>query len=93
MRVRVSLALAAILVAVTPPTVVGLASSAEFSIAQAASLSPDQAAQIARGSSGGRVLDVRTVAENGELVYLVRILMADGRVRIVAVNATTGSVR
>jgi uncharacterized membrane protein YkoI len=56
---------------------------------QAASISSDQAAAIARSATGGRVLDVALA--NG--LYMVRVLLSDGRVRTVRIDALTGAIR
>lgn len=53
----------------------------------------NEAAAIARSRSGGRVLDVRRSTENGRPCYLVRLLLGDGRVRTVVVDAGAGTAR
>ena len=45
----------------------------------------DAAAQQAAARTGGRVLDVRTGQEGDQTVYFVRVLMEDGRVKVVRV--------
>jgi uncharacterized membrane protein YkoI len=60
-----------------------------FGQAQSRMLGSSEAAAIARSATGGRVLDVASAGD----VYLVRVLLADGRVRTVTVDASTGSVR
>lgn len=52
-----------------------------------ASIGPDQAAAIARERTGGRVLGVQWGERGGAPVYLVRVLMPDGRVTVVPVHA------
>lgn len=52
-----------------------------------------QAVAFARQATGGRVLDVQTQNVSGRIVYLVKVLMPDGRVRIVAVDGETGQIR
>lgn len=47
----------------------------------------DMAAQQAAASTGGRVLDVRAGEEGSRTVYVVRVLMPDGRVKVVRVPA------
>ncbi len=52
-----------------------------------------QAVAFARQATGGRVLDVQTQDMGGRLVYLVKVLMPDGRVRIIAVDGETGQIQ
>ncbi|MGH6635516.1 MAG: PepSY domain-containing protein [Gammaproteobacteria bacterium] len=52
-----------------------------------------QAVAFARQATGGRVLDVQTQNMGGRVVYLVKVLMPDGRVRIIAVDGETGQIR
>jgi uncharacterized membrane protein YkoI len=67
---------------------------ARFELAQAApAVGEDQAAAIARSATGGRVLGVRWVEQGGRPVYQVKVLLADGRVTVVNVDAGTGAVR
>lgn len=51
-------------------------------------IGPDQAAAIARGVAGGRILAVRA----GGPVYEVKVLSPDGRVHVIRVDARTGAV-
>jgi uncharacterized membrane protein YkoI len=60
-----------------------------FGQPQSRTLGSSEAAAIARSATGGRVLDVASAGN----VYLVRVLLADGRVRTVRVDASTGLVR
>lgn len=55
---------------------------------QASGISADRAAELARQATGGRVLSVRASGEGFE----VKVLLDDGRVRNVRVDAN-GSVR
>ena len=55
----------------------------------AAEISPDGAAAIARGATGGRVLKV----ERRGSVYVVRVLLDGEQVRNVTVDARTGRLR
>jgi uncharacterized membrane protein YkoI len=76
--------------------VAGGAASAEDSSGAAPAperVGSNEAAAIARSQSGGRVLDVRRATEDGRPCYLVRLLLADGRVRIVVVDAESGKAR
>ena len=76
--------------------VAGAATSAEEPAGAAPAperVGSNEAAAIARSQSGGRVLDVRRSTEDGRPCYLVRLLLADGRVRIVVVDAESGKAR
>ena len=78
--------------------VAGGVASAEESAGAAPAPVPErvgsnEAAAIARSQTGGRVLDVRRSTEDGRPCYLVRLLLADGRVRIVVVDAESGKAR
>ncbi len=44
------------------------------------------AARQAAAMTGGRVLDVRTTSKGGQTVYEVKVLLDDGRVRVVRVD-------
>ena len=55
------------------------------------SLSSDQAASAVRSATGGKVLGVRGGKRNGGS-YSVRVLLPDGRVRNLRVDARTGRV-
>ncbi len=64
-----------------------------LSLAQAgAPIGPDQAAGIVRSALGGRVLSVHTTSRRGRPVYLVKILLAGGRVRVILVDAESGQM-
>ncbi len=49
------------------------------------------AARLAAGSSGGKVIDVQTSNSAGQVVYLVKVLLADGRVKVVKVSGAAKS--
>ncbi len=75
-----------------------LASTAYGAPAQhiaASSIDQDEAAVAAISSvGGGRVLSVRNRQTEGEAaVFEVKVLSADGRVRVVRVDAQTGAVQ
>jgi uncharacterized membrane protein YkoI len=55
-------------------------------LAQSVGLSQDEAAAKVREETGGRVLDVQTGTQDGLAVYLVKVLLPDGRVRVVTVS-------
>ncbi len=65
---------------------------ARWSLAQAADIGADQAAAIARGTTGGRVLGVRRVEQGRGATYEVKVLLEGGLVRTVRVDAATGAV-
>lgn len=58
-----------------------------------ARVSQDQAAAMARTATGGRILAVTTKGRDGQWVHYVKVLLANGRVRVVRVDANTGQVR
>ncbi|MEQ8233817.1 MAG: hypothetical protein RKL32_19090 [Gammaproteobacteria bacterium] len=47
-----------------------------------------EAARQAAQMTGGRVLDVRTSSQGGRIVYEVKVLLDDGRVRVVRIDGT-----
>lgn len=55
-------------------------------------IGPDQAAAVARKVTGGRVLAVTPAKRHGAVVYKVRVLLPDGRVRVVIIDAKSGRV-
>ena len=55
-------------------------------LAQSVGISQDEAAAKVREDTGGRVLDVQTESQDGVSVYLVKVLLPDGRVRVVTVG-------
>ncbi len=55
-------------------------------------ISAGQAAAIVQRRFGGQVVDVDTVQSGGRVIYRVRILQDDGRVRTVRVNGETGEI-
>ena len=58
-----------------------------------AEVDADRAATIAREATGGRVLGVESETEDGKLIYRVKILSADGQLRVVTVDGVSGKVR
>lgn len=59
----------------------------------AAAVDEDRAAARAQADTGGRVLSIRYAELDGTPCYLVKILLPDGRVTVVAVDAETGTLR
>lgn len=60
-------------------------------VAQAA-IGKSGAAEAARSAYGGKVLNVDEQQEGGKTVYRVKLLLADGRVKIVTVDGDSGKV-
>ena len=52
----------------------------------------DQAAEIAREHTGGRILDVKPAVGAIESAYEVRVLLNEGRVRKIVVDVQSGQV-
>ncbi len=52
----------------------------------------DRAAELARASTGGRVVSVRPAYENPATEYEVRILLDDGLVRRVVIDPKSGKI-
>ena len=61
-------------------------------LVQAGPVDADQAAALVRGATGGRILDVRLDATARPPVYLVKVLLEGGRVRVYRVDAGTGQL-
>ena len=74
-------------------SLVTVAAQAEEQDSPAASVAPEQAASIARDTTGGRVLDVRPLSTETPLAYEVRLLINPGRVRTVVVEGDSGRLR
>ena len=55
-------------------------------IVQTKARSEDDAAKSVREKTGGRVLGVETAASGGKTVYLVKVLLPSGTVRVVEVS-------
>lgn len=56
-------------------------------------LSAAQAAEIARETTGGQVLAVRTLVVQEPRTYAVRVLVNPGHVRTVVVDSDSGTLR
>jgi len=54
---------------------------------------PKSAANLVRQATGGRVLSVDRVITNSGPAYKVKVLFTNGRIRVVLVDAASGSVR
>ena len=57
-----------------------------------ASLSLNDATELVQKRTGGRVLAAQEVREQGRAMYRIKIITPQGEVRIVFVDAQTGSV-
>jgi uncharacterized membrane protein YkoI len=68
------------------------AASAGLVRVQARDVGPAAAAEAARGATGGRVLGVRAKRAKGRIVYRVKVLLPEGRVRTVTVDGASGRV-
>lgn len=55
-----------------------------------AQVSRNEAASMAQGSSGARVLSVEKTDRNGRAAWRVKLLTPQGEVRVVLVDATSG---
>ena len=55
-----------------------------------ADVSRDQAAAVAQQASGARVLSVERAEIDGRAVWRVKVLSAQGEVRVIMIDAATG---
>ncbi len=55
-------------------------------------VSADEAAKIAAKVSGGKVISSETGEIRGEKVYLIKVLMSDGKIRIIRIKAASGEI-
>ena len=58
-----------------------------------AGVSQDAAVAMVREQTGGKVVRVEPRGEGASLVYLIRVLTPDGRLREYRVDAATGTLR
>jgi uncharacterized membrane protein YkoI len=70
----------------------GAASGAQESLARGG-ISEDAAVALVREQTEGKVVRVDRKVEGGALVYHIRVLSPDGRLREYRVDAATGTVR
>ena len=59
----------------------------------ASAIDRDEAAARAQQRTGGRVLAVERVEQDGRPVFKVRVLTPSGEVRVVLIDARTGAAR
>ncbi len=57
-----------------------------------ADVSRDQAAAVAQQVSGARVLSVERTERDGRLVWRVKVLSAQGEVKVILIDAASGRV-
>ncbi len=57
------------------------------------SVSLNQAVEMVREQSGGRVLRAETVRQGDREVHRIRVLVREGQVRVYRVDAATGRIR
>lgn len=57
-----------------------------------ADVSRDQAAAVAQQASGARVLSVEKAEHDGRAVWRVKVLSAQGEVRVILIDAASGRV-
>jgi len=94
LRYRPTSACLALLFAVASPVTVTLAQQGRAQEAQVrAEVSEDAAVAMVREQTDGKVVRVDRKLEDGSLVYRIRVLSPDGRLREYRVDATTGSMR
>jgi len=60
--------------------------------AQQAPISLDAAATMVRRLSGGRIVGADAMDDNGKVVYRIKVLLPEGRVRVYLVDPNTGQV-
>ena len=58
-----------------------------ITVAQASSMSLDQAVAKVRRETGGRILSAETVSENGKKVHRIKVLTKDNKVRVITIPA------
>lgn len=89
LRPRTTGAALALLLAVSAP-VAGVV--AQDSLVRGG-ISRDEAVAMVREQTGGKVVRVDSKNQGGSVVYHIRVLTPDGRLREYRVDAATGSVR
>lgn len=77
-----------VLLVASVPTANAHTRSGALLLTQSTGISQDEAAAKVREATGGRVLDVRTRTEDGVSVYIVKVLLPDGRIRVVTVGGS-----
>jgi uncharacterized membrane protein YkoI len=94
LRYRATSACLALLVAVASPVTATLAQQGRAQEAPVrAEVSEDAAVAMVREQTDGKVVRVDRKLEDGSLVYRIRVLSPDGRLREYRVDAATGSMR
>jgi uncharacterized membrane protein YkoI len=94
LRCRVAGACLALLVAVSSPVTVARAQAPRTQEALVREeISEDAAVAMVREQTDGKVVRVDRKIEGGSVVYRIRVLSPDGRLREFRVDAATGLVR
>lgn len=80
--------------AATAKTLSSASTAGPMQLAQAQQngISKSQAADIAKAAYGGKVLKVEETSQGGQKVYRVKLLLSEGRIKIVTVNGRSGNV-
>lgn len=91
---RLALALSLAWTLGLPVPISGLPSAISVAEAQepAARFSPAQAAALVQKQFGGKILKVDTFERGGRVIYRVKILQEDGRIRTLNVDGQSGKV-
>ncbi|MCA1798931.1 MAG: hypothetical protein LC632_05580 [Xanthomonadaceae bacterium] len=91
LRALLFAACVAVAAAATPPVWAASAASA-YNAAPQMRVSLDQAVALARNQQAGRVVGAETRSRRGRIVHEVKILTAEGTVRVIRVDGETGRV-
>lgn len=92
MKISRFTAISALVIAVLSATVIA---NEQFPILAAASqskISQDDAAMIAAKHTGGQVLSVDSREKNNSIIHYVKILLQNGNVRNIPVDANSGKI-
>ncbi|PWG64304.1 PepSY domain-containing protein [Sediminicurvatus halobius] len=65
----------------------------EYAPSRSGGISLDQAVRRVAERTDGRVLSARTIRRGGREIHQVRVLVAQGRVRVFDVDARSGEIR
>lgn len=84
-----------IVVLVMSMPVLGAATESTPSLlmAQAGSVTLDQAVAKVRRTSGGKVVGADTIEQDGSTSYRIKVVFPDGKVRIYYVDPATGEIQ
>lgn len=62
-------------------------------LAQRGQMSLGEAVNLVRSRTGGKILAANTVRRDGQVYYRIKVLLREGVVRVVFVDAASGSMR